>query len=106
MGARGFTRDELNLLLYLETCLVDGYGLVDMRKVNADDVRIARAWDATGFIRWRRVPGRLILDEPEHYRHKSTYVQFTDHAWQTAHAERRSRADRMGLPKEVVELVG
>ena len=51
----GLSRDERSLLLYFESVCVDHAGLVDTRRMNADDIKIATKWDEIGFVLYGRV---------------------------------------------------
>ena len=46
------TRDEISLLLYLETRAVDNSGKVGIRHMNADDFTIAQDWHNEGFVQF------------------------------------------------------
>lgn len=84
------TRDEAVLLLYLETRFVDHGGIVDVRKMNADDMAIARRWNEAGFLEFGRIAFRCI-NQPG----CSSYVVLSDEAWKVAGEERRNRAERL-----------
>lgn len=85
------TKDELSLLIFLETCHVDLGGPVDVRRMNADDLSIAKRWTEENFIDF----GRLYSGDLEAYRPKSHYVILSDKALDLAHAERKARGARM-----------
>ena len=69
-----------SLLLYFESCLVDGMGKIDHRRINQEEITWAEQWDDEGLITFRNMGG---------------FVRFTDEAWRWAHQFRRERSDRM-----------
>ena len=71
---------EDNLLLYLESCCVDGFGQIDLRRVNAAELNWLAAWDEEGFITFEYSTARVTL---------------SDAAWRSAHRARREKAARM-----------
>jgi len=52
-----FTQQQLNLLLYLETCAVDG-GKVDIRRMRPEEVEQVERWVANKLLQF----GRVCLD--------------------------------------------
>lgn len=82
------TKEELSLLLYFEAMVVDDYGRIDERKINAEDRIIAKRWNEEGFIEFGRIAGAP-------FPHKSEYVRLSPKAWCAAHNERQLRAARM-----------
>jgi|TARA_Y100000310_G_scaffold213229_1_gene214132 hypothetical protein len=82
-------KDQLSLLLYLETRLVDHSGRVDARHMNREDIECAEKWNSSGFIEF----GRIITEHCNKY--GSHWVTFSDDAWNAAHLERRARALRL-----------
>ncbi len=91
---------QRNLLIYLESRMVDNNGLVDTRHMNDADVDIAKEWDKIGYIRF----GRLKVAEmqrlgperdPPDYDGSTHYVRLSVAAWVDAHAERHARSLRM-----------
>jgi hypothetical protein len=91
------TKDEKSLLLFLETCVVDEAGLIDVRKMNAEDVAIAVRWEAEGFIGFGRVYSKDIarLSANSAGRVYSQWCSLSEEAWTLAHQERRARAVRV-----------
>lgn len=81
---------ELNLLLYLETCAVDQAGRVDSRRVNDEEREIIRSWAGEGLLLGF---GRISSDGV--HRAGTQWVRLSDTAWAAAHAERRARAERL-----------
>lgn len=84
-------KKERSLLLYLEARAVDAGGVVDMQRMNLEEIEIAQRWKEEGFLtEWRRVPFDAITQ-----RGQSQLVELSENAWQLAHEERRARAMRM-----------
>lgn len=90
------TKDERNLLLYLESCSVEYGGTVDLRRMNKEDLEIAKLWKELGYItEWRRIPFDALPKNPG-AAHVATYlVTLSDEAWKDAHQERRNRNGRL-----------
>ena len=90
------TRDEVSVILYFETCLVDRRGTFSTQQMNYEDFAIAKQWRKEGFISYGRIPYKELrarkVSTPFNY--GTHRVQFTDAAWKTAHRERRIRAER------------
>lgn len=87
------TRDELSLLLYLETCAVDFGGAVDARRMNKEDFDTAAQWAREGFIEFGRICAADIKTTGPQQR--TQWVRLSDAAWTQAHAERRARFARV-----------
>ena len=81
--------DERNLLLYLETRAVDYGGIVDLKHMNKEDMKIADKWNAEGFIKSGRIKFHSITSEG------SYWCELSEEAWKLAHAERRARCKRI-----------
>ena len=90
------SKNELNLLLYLESCLVDGYGRCEGIKMNKEDFDIMNEWKNSHYIDY----GRNKIKEIERL-HKirgknfTHWVRLSEKAWIDAHAERKARSIRM-----------
>jgi hypothetical protein len=84
------SKDELSLLLYLETRAVDYGGRVDTRRIKDEDFVTAKHWDKDGFIIFKRRNGRVVTRDGS-----SHQVTLSDEAWTLAHAERRTRCERI-----------
>src|SRR6266852_5007231 len=82
------SKDELSLLLFLETRAVDHGGKVQTAHMNAGDFEIAKKWNKKGFILFGRVRHRDITQGGSHW------CQLSEAAWEAAHAERKTRAAR------------
>lgn len=85
-------KEELSLLLYLETRAVDHRGRVDHDKMNDDDREILQRWSAAGFVRTGRICFDDILKNVNE--RCSTWISLSDEAFAAAHQERLSRARR------------
>lgn len=88
-------KDELSLLLYLESCSVDQGGLIDSRRMNKDDFDIAERWKKDRFIRF----GRICFKDIQRLNHGQLsithWVNLSKTALKKAHEERRARSIRM-----------
>jgi hypothetical protein len=93
------TKEELSLLLYIETCAVDRGGKVQGVRMNAEDFAIARRWTEAGFIRFGRLPASQC-DQ-----HGSHAVILSDEAWKIAAGERKRRAAK-NLHYEAEDALG
>ena len=82
------TRDERGILLYAETCLVDGSGLLTGERMNKADLDALAKFKAAGILDFGRIPARLLSS----MKPLTHWVTFTDAAWELAHALRRQRA--------------
>ena len=99
------TRDERSLLLYLETCAVDRSGRVDGRHMNAEDFEIARRWNETGFLFFRRRRAKLSIGAASVNAAALTHVvKLGDTAWAEVSRLRRERAERTSLAEK--EAIG
>lgn len=94
-----FNVDERNLLLFLETCLVDGYGRVASVHMNAINFDLAEKMQKEGLISFGRLTMKAIRvfnnNHPSISRQYTHWVRFTDKAWNIVHQLRRQRSDRM-----------
>ena len=83
-------RQDVALLLYLETCAVDHGGLIDARKMNEGDFVLAENWVSAGFlVGFGRVASECIKG------HRTRWVNLSDRAWFEAHRQRRQRHQRI-----------
>lgn len=82
------TKNERSLLLFFETCMVDGCCLVDTRHMNEEDTRIAEAWTEQGYIYFGRLPIDAIVSA------KTYFVILLPEALQIAEELRKDRAMR------------
>ncbi len=83
-----FTREELSLLLYVESVAVEKSGRLNLRAINAQDSRTLDAWKADGFIEYGRIRAADINSDG------AMWVKLSEEAWAAASAERRARAVR------------
>lgn len=92
------TKDELSLLLYLETRAVDHGGLIDNRNINPDDIEIIKRWHDEIFIVFGRVCMHSIKALSKRVGHGSAltmWVVLSRDAWVKAAEERKARAQRL-----------
>ena len=83
------SRDERSLLLYFESRAVDHGGLVDARRINDSDFKLAQGWDTQGFVSFGRLASEYLTAQSSHWCHLS------QEAWELAHEERRARHLRL-----------
>jgi hypothetical protein len=83
------SRDEISLVLYLESVAVDNKGVVNTERMNDIDMANAKAWKESGFISFSRIPFAEVKRPCETYR-----IGLSDEAWAEAHKQRRARAER------------
>ena len=86
-------RQQESLLMYLETCLVDKTGNVDSRRMNEEEMEIAKRWAKQGLIEFGRLPAHKVFAR-KRSTWKTHYVRFSDKAWIDASRFRRERAER------------
>jgi|GEM_PF-1339782 len=100
-------RRSTSLLLYLETCLVDQYGRIEVRRINEEEITIIKQWITEGFVEFGRLRMKAIqkLRGNPNGKIYSHWVRFSDAAWRIAHKLRRQRSDRM-IGKNNAELLG
>ena len=95
------TKDQISLLLYLETRAVDYGGSVDTAHMNAEDMIQAKEWADSGFIGFGRIQFTDIPKAEHSARGASTYwVELSSEAWHLAHSERKARAERMFVKRQ------
>lgn len=110
MAVDTMTQTEKSLLLYLETCVVDGAGFVVGARVNDTEVSIAIGWDRAGFIRFGRRMMKEMSSNPSARSSRfppTHYIRLSEAAWDLAHRLRREKSARMianeeskhGIPK-------
>jgi len=85
---------EKSLLLYLETRAVDYGGLVDISRMNEEDMSIAEQWNKSSFIKFGRVKIQY------HNRDGTHWCKLSPEAFRLAHAERIARCERIWLSKK------
>ena len=80
------TRDEMSLLLYIETCAVDYAGKIDVKCLNNKDFAILEKWNEEEFITF----GRVAIEDITY--NGAYWCLLSDKAWEVVHAERKNRA--------------
>lgn len=94
--------DDVTLILYLETCLVDQRGMAQGIRMNDIDMDTVKTWREEGLIDFGRIPfhdvhkvnpGKSLNAGPFGVVH-THWVRFTPRAWDIAHRFRRERAER------------
>lgn len=91
--AKPMTKEELSLLLFLETQAVDNRGKVRALHMNADDHAIAQRWNTEGFVLFGRLKSKDIADQRTN-NIATHWCHLSDDAWKAAASERRARAER------------
>jgi len=88
---KALNQDEENLLLYFESCLVDNEGLIEGKRMNEEDFKIAKQMASEGFIAF----GRRSSDDIQKSVNPSFthWVRFTEDAWDYAHGLRKRKAE-------------
>ena len=84
------TRDQIGVLLYLETCMVDQQGRCQSMRMNDADFKAIEKFKAGGLLDF----GRIAFKEIPRGSATTHWVTFTDAAWTLVHLLRRQRADR------------
>jgi hypothetical protein len=97
------SKDERNLLLYIESVSVDYGGLVHSQRINDDDLEILKRWDEQGFVSYSRLTWDSV--QSLHDKHNTNLVYLSEEAWKLAHEERRERNMRMRSRKPICDLV-
>jgi len=99
------TKDEANILLYLETCMVDHRGFIQPKRMNNTDWTIMERWKKEKLIDFGRRAYEDITRYPISVGGARTHwVQFTEKAWTLAHRYRQERAEtHIATLKEVSE---
>ena len=92
--SKTLTREQRRLLLYLETCLVDGGGRVQGCKLNTEDHEQIDKWIEDGFIRFGRLPFDTIRAGTSTCFPKTHWVRFSEECWPLVARYRRERAER------------
>lgn len=86
------TKDERNLLLYIETRAVDYGGSLDNRHLNEGDMKILERWKEEGFIDFGRIAFKTT---PEFCKTFTLWATLTEEAWKEAWTERIARFTRV-----------
>lgn len=94
-------RQQENLLMFFETCMVDHVGNVSGEHMNEADFKQARQWTKDSFLEFRRYKMAQIRQKSATTSRATTHwVTLGDEAWTLAHKARRERSDRMQAAKE------
>ncbi len=90
------TKDEISVLLYFETCLVDRRGGFSSAQMNKEDFAIAKKWRKEGFIDFGRIPAKDLRRQRvgSPFRTSTNWVVFTAEAWRLAHRARQAKAEK------------
>ncbi len=92
-------KEELSLLLFLETQAVDNCGKVRSLHMNENDFKIAGNWNNAGYIQFGRLKTSDFVDGRTN-NHATHWCRLSDRAWADAHAERKARAARIESVKD------
>jgi hypothetical protein len=95
------TDAEKSLLLYLEDRIVNNSCQVDSKHMNFDDFDIAKKWNDSNFLIFKRLPGKYILDNSHNT--NSHYVKFNEQSWDFAQRLRKERGSRQ--EKRLIDLL-
>ena len=95
IDGKEWTRHEKSILLYLETCLVDEYGRVEGRRMNAEELVIITQWVTEGFVEFGRLSMKAIKKLRGGGKIYTYWIRFSKSAWKMAHEFRHQRSDRM-----------
>ena len=90
-------KQELNLLLYLETRAVDYGGGVSAEHMNAEDFQIVKRWAEREYVEFGRICAADIRSQSPvaTSRRATNWVVLSEQAWIDAHMERRARNTRL-----------
>jgi hypothetical protein len=96
MNVEDMTKDERNLLLYFEDCMVNQMGCVQPSRMNDIDFDIAKDWHDDKFISFVRCPFAFIeKDRRDRVGGSYTHlVLLSNDAWKIAHILREARGNR------------
>lgn len=87
------TKDELSLLLYLESVAVDHAGRITDTRMNAEDWKNLKAWTESGYVASGRIASNYVTMSDQ-LRRTSQWVVLSDKAHEDVAAERKARAER------------
>lgn len=103
LTAEQLTKNDRSFLLYVETCCVDGGGLLVSERMNAEDHASVARLEAGGLMCFGRIPAALLDMRPSspdpvptRPRGVTHYAALTDAGWALAHQLRRERSKRKG----------
>lgn len=101
MNIATMTREQRSILLYAETCIVDGSGLLEGIRMNEADHQALTKLKDEGFLDYGRVPGSLLGE----LKGKTHWINFYESGWQAAHQLRRSRSLKPSASRQQVDAV-
>lgn len=97
------TKDQKSVLLYAETCAVDKGSLLEGVRMNEADHEALRVLQEMGFLKYGRIPYRLIEERPSWFQSNPTHwVKITDAGWALASACRKARSSHLGPYSDAV----
>jgi hypothetical protein len=94
------TRDQRNVLLYVESCAVDYGGLLDNQYMNTADHDALKELAELGILTYGRIPGKLL---GTFARSVTLWCDLTEAGWTLAHQLRRARAAKPNASREKVD---
>ncbi len=97
------TRAERSILLYAETCVVDGSGLMAGARMNEEDIAALKKFREAGVLDFGRIPFHTVNELRQPSVKLTHWVTFRDAAWELAHALRRERAKQIGPNRRMVD---
>lgn len=93
------TKDELSLLLYLESVAVDCSGRITDTRMNEADWKNLKKWTKSGYV----ASGRIAFESLKLVQRTSTqWVVLSDKAHDDAAVARKARAKRLWADKNYV----
>jgi hypothetical protein len=104
MNIDSMTKDERSMLLYAESCAVDGSGLLVGQRMNAADMEALKKFKAAGLLDYGRIPARLITAGVRGIT-DTHWVTLTESGWNLAHLLRRKRALQLGPKRREIDQV-
>lgn len=101
----GMTKDQRSQLVYMECCAVDYGGLLEARRMNAEDLKAMEFFKAGGLADSGRIPAALLGSYPGR-RQPTHWCELTDLGWACAAACRRMRSLNRGtFADKVMKMV-
>lgn len=87
--------DRDNLILYLETCLVDNQGCICPARMNNVDWDIMEELKKEGLIDYGRLPSEYIRNQKQrNFNLRSHWIEFNEQTWDIAYKLRKEKAKR------------
>ncbi len=94
-------RDQVSVLLYVESCMVDYGGMLEGRRLNDTDHGNLRMFMADGLLAYGRVPSRLLPDNDGPARPITHWCVLTAAGWDLV-AKLRQRRARIQMNSYVI----